>query len=81
VVKIGPDRVVATGNKLLAGAIRQQALDFRTIEAVANGSVVSWQHINLLREFDFSDQKQRDSVGITPKKFGCLNGAIIGGAT
>jgi hypothetical protein len=42
--EIGSSRVVATGDKLLAGAISQQAL--RTIEAllqvVANGSVMSW---------------------------------------
>jgi hypothetical protein len=31
-------------------------------------SVVSWQHINLLGEYDFSDEKLRDSVGIKPPK-------------
>ena len=36
------------------------------LKAVANGSVVSWQHINLLGEYDFSDEKLRDSVGIKP---------------
>jgi hypothetical protein len=36
------------------------------LKAVANGSMVSWQHINLLGEFDFSDEKLRDSVGIKP---------------
>src|SRR3981081_337980 len=30
------------------------------------GSVVSWQHINLLGEYDFSDEKLQDSVGIKP---------------
>jgi hypothetical protein len=34
---------------------------------VANGSAVSWQHINLVGEFDFSDEKLRDMVGINPK--------------
>jgi hypothetical protein len=29
---------------------------------------VSWQHSNLLGEYDFSDEKLRDSVGISPKK-------------
>jgi hypothetical protein len=34
----------------------------------AHGSVISWQHINLPGEYDFSDEKLRDSVGIrTPK--------------
>ena len=37
-------------------------------QAVANGSVVSWQHINLLGEYDFSDEKLRDSVGIKPPR-------------
>jgi hypothetical protein len=27
------------------------------LETVANGSAVSWQHINLLGEYDFSDEK------------------------
>jgi hypothetical protein len=29
---------------------------------------VSWQHINLLGEYDFSDEKLQDSVGIKPPK-------------
>jgi hypothetical protein len=36
--------------------------------AVANHSVISWSHINLLGEYDFSDEKLRDSVGIPPPK-------------
>lgn len=36
--------------------------------AVANYSVISWGHINLLGEYDFSDEKLRDSVGIPPPK-------------
>jgi hypothetical protein len=31
-------------------------------------SVYSWQHINLLGEYDFSDEKLQDSVGIKPPK-------------
>ena len=27
------------------------------LDAVAHGSVISWQHINLLGEYDFSDEK------------------------
>ena len=34
------------------------------IAAIKNGSVVSWQHINLHGEYDFSDEKLRDSVGL-----------------
>ena len=33
-----------------------------------HGSVISWQHINLLGEYDFSDEKLRDYVGIRPPK-------------
>jgi TnpA family transposase len=39
---------------------RREAL----VQAVVNGSVVSWQHINLLGEQHFSDEKLRDSVEI-----------------
>jgi hypothetical protein len=35
---------------------------------VAQGPVISWQHINLLGEYEFSDDKLRDSVGIRPPK-------------
>ena len=38
------------------------------LDALAHGSVISWQHINLLGEYDFSDEKLRDSVGIQPPK-------------
>jgi hypothetical protein len=31
------------------------------LDAVAHGSVISWQHINLLGEYDFSDEKLQDS--------------------
>src|SRR6202035_2915489 len=36
--------------------------------ALAHGSVIPWQHINLLGEYDFSDEKLRDSVGIRSPK-------------
>jgi hypothetical protein len=31
-------------------------------KAPPNHSVISWEHINLLGEYDFSDEKLRDSV-------------------
>jgi TnpA family transposase len=34
------------------------------LAAVQNGSVVSWRHINLHGEYDFSDEKLRDSIGL-----------------
>ena len=33
------------------------------LDAVAHGSVISWQHLNLLGEYDFSDEKLQDNVG------------------
>jgi hypothetical protein len=45
------------------------------LEAVKNGSVVSWHHINLHGENDFSDDKLQDSVGLDlPKILGILEG-------
>ena len=34
------------------------------IEAIRNGSVVAWKHFNLHGEFDFSDERMVDSVGL-----------------
>ena len=39
------------------------------LEALAHGSAVSWRHLNLLGEYDFSQEKLPDSVGIRPPKF------------
>ena len=38
------------------------------LESVAAGSAVAWHYINLLGEYDFSDEKLQDSVGIKPPK-------------
>ena len=35
---------------------------------VRRGSVVTWQHINLHGEYDFSDEKIEDSVGFESPK-------------
>ncbi len=41
------------------------------LEAVKNGSVGSWQHVNLHGEYDFSDEKLQDSVGLRlPSRLG-----------
>ncbi len=41
------------------------------LAAIRNGSVVTWAHFNLHGEFDFSDGKMVDSVGlVSPKKKG-----------
>ena len=34
------------------------------LTAVQNGSVVSWRHVNLHGEDDFSDEKMQDSIGL-----------------
>lgn len=45
--------------------------------AVQHGSVVSWQHVNLHGEYDFSDEKLRDSVGLNlPEILGFQRGKI-----
>ena len=36
----------------------------RLLAAIASHSVVSWEHTNLLGEYDFSDERLKDSVGI-----------------
>ena len=38
------------------------------LAAIKHGSIVTWQHINLHGEYDFSDEKLRDSVGLSPPK-------------
>ena len=41
------------------------------LATIRNGSVVTWAHFNLHGEFDFSDEKMVDSVGlVSPKKKG-----------
>lgn len=45
------------------------------VESIKHGSVVSWQHINLHGEYDFSDDKLQDSVGLDLTKIvGFLQG-------
>jgi TnpA family transposase len=39
------------------------------MQAVAQGSAASWGHVNLLGEYDLSEERQRDSVGIQLPKF------------
>jgi TnpA family transposase len=38
------------------------------INAIKNGSVVTWRHINLHGEYDFSEEKLQDSIGIDISK-------------
>jgi hypothetical protein len=64
-----PDKRVV--HRVLEHRLGQTATDELRAEiraAVANHSVISGEHINLLGEYDFSDEKLRDSVGIPPPK-------------
>jgi TnpA family transposase len=36
--------------------------------SIVTHSVVSWRHLNLLGEYDFSDEKLQDTVGIVSSK-------------
>ena len=36
--------------------------------AIAGHSMLSWAHVNLLGEYDFSDEKLRDSFGLRPSR-------------
>jgi hypothetical protein len=38
------------------------------LQAMAHGSAAAWGHLNLLGEYDFSEDKLQDSVGIKPPK-------------
>jgi len=38
------------------------------LSCIASHSVMSWAHINLLGEYDFSDEKLKDSLNIRPLK-------------
>ena len=38
------------------------------VEAIRNGSVITWRHFNLHGEFDFSDDRMVDSVGLIGSK-------------
>jgi TnpA family transposase len=49
------------------------------LAAVRNGSVVTWQHINLHGEYDFSDEKLQDSVGLQATHTLALNLQHTGG--
>ncbi len=41
--------------------------------AVCHGSVVTWQHINLPGEYDFSDEKFQDSIDLQALKILAVN--------
>ena len=45
------------------------------LDAIRHGSALTWKHFNLHGEFDFSDERMVDSVGLAiPKKPGGWQG-------
>ena len=40
----------------------------KMIDVIRNGSVVMWQHLNLHGEYDFTEEKIKDSVGFKPTR-------------
>src|SRR5271157_3876087 len=49
------------------------------LDAVAHGSAVAWQHLNLLGEYDFSDEKLARQLRNSTPKSGGLNGVPFWG--
>ena len=49
------------------------------LQAIIGGSVISWQHINLLGEYDFSEEKLHDSFGLDPSNLMIETGTKFGG--
>ncbi len=41
---------------------------FGLLRLIAAHSPMSWAHINMLGEYDFSEEKLRDTLGILPPK-------------
>ena len=58
----------------------EKSKEFRAalIEAIRNGSAATWAHFNLHGEFDFSDERMADSMGLTTPKKQVRNSVKIG---
>ena len=50
----------------------------RLRRVIAAHSPMSWAHVNMLGEYDFSDEKLKDSIGILPLKPAASGNAQIG---
>lgn len=50
----------------------------KLLHTIATHSPMSWAHVNMLGEYDFSDEKLRDSVGVLPPKSVARNGGNFG---
>jgi len=47
---------------------KERGTQAELIEAIRNGSVATWKHFNLHGEFDFSDERMVDSMGLAVPK-------------
>ncbi len=61
-----PFRQISPSQKL--AEIDDPAKREELLQALAHGSAAAWGHLNLLGEYDFSEDKLQDSVGIKPPK-------------
>ena len=59
---------IELGNRFTRAIAVGNPREFSTGDKEEQEIVISWEHINLLGEYDFSDEKLRDSVGIPPPK-------------
>jgi hypothetical protein len=48
----------------LYAAMPDEGKKEQLLNAIRNGSIATWRHFNLHGEFDFSDEKMLDSVGL-----------------
>ena len=49
------------------------------LRMITTHSPMTWAHINMLGEYDFSEEKLKDSVGILPLKLVAYNQRVFGG--
>ena len=63
-------RAVSIGNprEFLQAEKEDPAKRKELLQAMAHGSAAAWGHLNLLGEYDFSEDKLQDSVGIKSPK-------------
>jgi TnpA family transposase len=52
----------------------------KLLRTIATHSPITWAHINMLGEYDFSDEILQDSTGILPPKWSPIRSSHFGGA-
>jgi hypothetical protein len=50
------------------------------LKTIATHSPIAWAHINMLGEYDFSDETLQDSTGILPPKWSPIRSSHFGGS-